>query len=511
MIKRIFIALIVVACAQLASATTVEISSGGIAGMRKGHIDQYLGVPYAAPPIGELRWRAPQPVASWPGIRPALAPASPCAQIGSFYSTDNEASFDKPYGSEDCLYLNVWAPASPKELLPVLVFFHGGSGIVGDSAHPLYNGQRLAEEANAVVVTANYRLGVFGSLQSPALHTGDPAEDSGSYFLLDMIRVLDWLSENCLAFGCDSKAITISGQSAGAVSVLALLRSPLAQGKFQGAISFSGLPFSASTETALKRTEKLLSHLASQNLEFAVDGEGVDFFAGNATTQMRDYLYQLSTGDLLNASGFGLSPAIVADGTVLASLETPDKPVAKALSRVPLMIGGTKDEMTTLTPIKGFGRSAEKIWPLVNGEPRDKTINQQLGFFSGLVRDVRVGFANLFVKKRLKKYSKQYAKQLPAVYLYQFAWADYPEPWRSEMGAFHGLDIPFIFGNFIDDHKIYMRFAWTEENKKQREALHSEIVQNIYGFLRKTMPGNRDADNYLWAPLNDRENIHIWK
>jgi para-nitrobenzyl esterase len=147
----------------------------------------------------------------------------------------------------------------------------------------------------------------------------------------------------------------------------------------------------------------------------------------------------------------------------------------------------------------------------VNGEPRDKTINQQLGFLSGLVRDVRVGFANLFVKKRLKKYSKQYAKQLPAVYLYQFAWADYPEPWRSEMGAFHGLDIPFIFGNFIDDHKIYMRFAWTEENKKQREALHSEIVQNIYGFLRKTMPGNRDADNYLWAPLNDRENIHIWK
>ena len=180
----------------LTAAAEVTLSSGRIEGERLDDIDRYLGVPYARPPVGALRWRAPQPPEAWTGTRPALTPGHACMQRGNFFASDDERTFDLPYGDEDCLFLNVWAPVADGER-PLLIFFHGGSGIAGDSAHPLYDGTRLARALDAVVITANYRLGVWGSLQSPALETGDAAEDSGSFFLLDMVRVLDWARANC--------------------------------------------------------------------------------------------------------------------------------------------------------------------------------------------------------------------------------------------------------------------------------------------------------------------------
>lgn len=501
-------------CPLGAKAVTATTNAGVVEGEVVGEVNQFLGVPYAAPPVGDLRWRAPQAMPPWNGLRSAKQAGRACSQIGNFYTSDDPATFDKPYGAEDCLYLNVWAPRSAGGSLPVLVFFHGGSGIYGSSSHPMYNGARLAEEMGAVVVTVNYRLGVFGSLQSPALQTGDAAEDAGNFYLLDMIFALDWMRANCAAFSCDGEKITISGQSAGAVSVLALLRSPLAEGKFQRAISFSGLPFSSNWEKAHLRTEKLLSALLVNDGQADDSEQALAKAAALPQEDLRDYLYAQPREALLAASGPGLSPSLVADGTVLVESAKPSKALANVVSTVPLMMGQTQDEMTTLVKIKGIGRNAQRRWPQVNGEERDQTVNESIGWWSGFTRDIKVGLGDWFVGRKLRKIEHDYAEKLPAVYVYRFNWENYPQPWRDEMGSFHALDIPFIFGNFIDDRPSYMRFAWTDENREEREALHRRIVSRLRGFVHRgdpnTVSNAMETPLPEWKPWGDAEFTEYW-
>ena len=509
MIFRVFACYCLALLSAAASAAVVTLDAGLLEGKQQGGVSRYLGVPYAAPPVGELRWRAPQAVSPWRGVRKAHEYADACTQIGGFFASNDQATFDKPYGSEDCLYLNVWVPESGAQARPVLVFFHGGAGVAGTAAHPMYDGETLAKETGAVVITANYRLGVWGSLQSPALQTGNAAEDSGSFYLLDMIQVLDWARQNCQPLGCDPSNITISGQSAGAVAVLALLRSPLAEGKFQKAISFSGLPFSASMGEAEERTDVLLTSLLINDGLAENKKAAARLLASMSPEQLRDYLYAKSSEDLLRASGRGLHPLAVDDGTVLMALNKADKLAAKAVSVVPLLIGKTRDEMTTLVPIKGIGRNANQLWPLFDGEPREETINQKLGWFAGLNRGIKISMSSWALDRRFKKILDSYAESLPIMYAYQFEWADYPDPWRSELGALHGLDIPFIFGNFIDDRKSYMRFAWTEENAEYRAALHQQIVRSIKAFVHTGDPNI--IPKKPWLPWwGKEEQIERW-
>lgn len=505
---RHLIVVVLWACTPLAEASVVTIDAGQLAGQSLAKVDRFLGVPYAAPPVGLLRWRAPQPVRPWDGLRSAQTAGSACAQIGNYYTSFDETAFDKPYGSEDCLYLNVWAPRPLRGGRPVLVFFHGGSGIAGTASYPIYDGERLAEALDAVVVTANYRLGVLGSLQSRALHTGQPAEDSGSYFLLDMIAVLDWTRRNCAAFGCDPDNLTLAGQSAGAVAVLGLLRSPLAKGSFARAISFSGIPFSASAQTGQQRTAKLLGELLRQRADDAPSVD--DWLTAQPPQAQRDFLLNRSTTELLQASGIGLPPAFVADGHVLMALDEDeaDEPAPQVVSEVPLLIGRTDDEMSTLAGFKNVGASAGARWPLVNGEPRDATIHQTLGLVQRWQRRVRIGLGDWLVGRKLRQFERAYAAQLPAVYVYRFAWDDYPEPWRSDFGTLHGLDLPFVFGNFIDDQKSYMRFAWTPQNEAARQRLHEQITSSLRHFVHTGQPSPAASDS--WPPWGQHEYVRTW-
>tara|TARA_Y100001951_G_scaffold25376_1_gene19507 strand:+ start:9804 stop:11345 length:1542 start_codon:yes stop_codon:yes gene_type:complete len=509
-LKTAAIVLLLVVAASVADARVVEIRSGSIEGTTHDGVDRYLGVPYAAPPVGERRWRAPVPAERWVGVRPAKRAAPACAQIGNFYASADESTFEQVYGSEDCLYLNVWAPEADGQRRPVLLFFHGGSGIFGNAAHPLYDGERLARELDAVVVTANYRLGVLGSLQSPALQTGDPAEDAGSFYLLDMIRVLDWLHENCSVFACDENRLTISGQSAGAVSVLALLRSPLAAGKFHGAISFSGLPFSSSSDQAQERTGGFVAELLIDNGDAQSRRAARKKWAAMSAEAQRQYLYHQSAEVLLEASGYGLVPLPLADGHVLMSKDKPDSIGAEVVSHVPLMIGKVRNEMSTLIRIKGKGRSPEKLWPLFNGEPREETVNQALGLWNGPIRNISIALAESAVRKTLRSVEQEYSETLPAVYVYRFVWENYPNPWKVDFGAFHSLDIPFIFGNFIDDREMYMRFAWTPENRREREALHKVMVTRLKAFVHTGDPNRADSNLPYWQARGSGDYTECW-
>lgn len=237
-----------------ARAAMIATDAGAIAGTREGGALVYKGIPFASPPVGALRWRAPQPPAQWSGVRLADRFSPICMQRGAY-------PVDAPVEpmSEDCLYLNVWVPAgvNPSDKLPVMVWIHGGGLRNGGASTPLYAGGELVRRG-VIVVTANYRLGALGFLAHPELTRESPNQVSGNYGLLDQLAALQWVQRNIAAFGGDAANVTVFGQSSGAISISALATSPLASGLFRRAIAQSGglfEPIEFAPEFALQGAE----------------------------------------------------------------------------------------------------------------------------------------------------------------------------------------------------------------------------------------------------------------
>ena len=224
--------------AQLNSnnAPTTKTLNGILEGINESGIVEFKGVPYAVPPVGVLRWREPQPVKNWNGIRKADQFSPRAMQLNVF----GDMNFRSNGMSEDCLYLNVWTPAkSANDRLPVLVYFYGGGFDIGDGSEPRYDGESMARKG-IVSITVNYRLGVFGFLSHPELTKESPYHASGNYGLIDQTAALQWIHQNISAFGGDPKKITIAGESAGSYSVSVLMASPLSKNIIAAAIGESG-------------------------------------------------------------------------------------------------------------------------------------------------------------------------------------------------------------------------------------------------------------------------------
>ena len=229
------------ACSQAAIEDPVQLDGGQIGGGETiaSGVRVYRGIPFAAPPVGELRWRAPQPVPAWDGVRDASQFGDVCIQPEGQGRLNIAAMDGSPVRSEDCLYLNVWTPAEgADDDLPVMVYFFGGAFTEGAGSVPLYDGASLAERG-AVVVTMNYRLGPFGFFAHPALTADSPLGTSGNYGIMDMLASLNWVQTNIGAFGGDPGNVTIFGQSAGAMAIASLMASPQAEGLFHRAIGQS--------------------------------------------------------------------------------------------------------------------------------------------------------------------------------------------------------------------------------------------------------------------------------
>ncbi len=236
----LFLSLPLIFTAMAQSSTSilqVTTTSGIVEGtLEKSGIRSFKGVPFAAPPVGNLRWREPQPVSSWQGVRKATQFGPRAMQAPIF----GDMGFRSNGMSEDCLYLNVWAPQKKgKELLPVLVYFYGGGFVAGDGSEPRYDGESMATKG-MVALTVNYRLGAFGFMAHPELTRESPHKASGNYGLLDQAAALKWVQENIAAFGGDPKKVTIAGESAGSISVSAQMASPLSRNLIAGAIGESG-------------------------------------------------------------------------------------------------------------------------------------------------------------------------------------------------------------------------------------------------------------------------------
>jgi para-nitrobenzyl esterase len=218
----------------------VRVESGELQGVVDDGVASFKGIPFAAPPVGDLRWRPPQPAARWTGVRQAADFGANCMQ-GRFGPPPAPGAPPAPVPSEDCLFLNVWRPASatPTAKLPVMVWIHGGGFMGGSGASPFTSGVQFAKQG-VLLVSLNYRLGRFGFFAFPALSRERPAEAKGNYAYMDQIAALQWVKRNIAAFGGDPHNVTIFGFSAGGVSVHSLLASPMARGLFQKAIAESG-------------------------------------------------------------------------------------------------------------------------------------------------------------------------------------------------------------------------------------------------------------------------------
>jgi len=328
---------VTVLAALAAGAGPVKTDKGAVEGTTApSGVRAFKGIPYAAPPTGALRWKAPQPAAAWTGVRKAEAFGARCPQVKVW---DDMVFRDEM--SEDCLYLNVWTPADAKKL-PVMFWIHGGGFIAGSASEPRQDGERMAGRG-VVVVSLNYRMGVFGFLSHPELSKESKAHASGNYGLQDQIAALAWVKANIAAFGGDPANVTIFGESAGSFAVSALMSSPAAKGLFHRVIGESGAFFTAGDQTL---APKPLAESEQDGLKLGQTLGGKDLAA----------LRALSVDDLLKATtgegGQRFSPNL--DGVVLKE-HAYDTFKGGRQNDVPLLAGWNEDEIrsaVTLNPGK---------------------------------------------------------------------------------------------------------------------------------------------------------------
>jgi len=498
----------------------------------------WKGVPFAKAPVGALRWRAPVAPEAWSGIRPAARFGNACLQIGRIFSPGLNNTYDatigtnlgKPVGSEDCLFVNIWRPATAEKNLPVLLFIHGGSNISGYTADPLYDGAKLARTANAVVITASYRLGILGFLNIPQLKPGGTqGDDSGNFALLDNMAALRFIADNVSNFGGDPGNVTLSGESAGATNLLSVMTSPMAKGLFHKAFEMSGgislatnlppgtLPSLSPASASLAQGAAILEKL------LVADGTAADataakaYIATRTPAQIAEYLRAQDGGALLGkvaAAGLG-SVAPIPDGTVI-----PTDPIgaiaADRYVKVPMLAGNTRDEgklFASLLGTIGFPTSgwivndAQRFSLMFNFDPDAAptlTVNDIIDPFYLPVDKAGTGYnaATALITKGLFEANRDnlldtMKTRQSNIWHYRLDWSQEASPWNDVYGASHAFDLPFVFGNF--GPSVLSSSIGGKANEKGRLALSKAVMASIGAFMRKGDPNTPEL-GATWAP-----------
>jgi len=421
--------------AQVAATDPVRVEGGLISGAIRDGARVYLGVPYAAAPVGDLRWRPPQPVRPWSGIKAATAFSPVCRQT---------VSWIKEPQSEDCLYLNIWTPAAPApHPLPVMVWIHGGGFFGGSGSQPLYFGGHLVSQG-VILVTLNYRLGVLGFYASPQLSAEAADHASGNQGIRDQIAALAWVQRNIAALGGDPSRVTIFGESAGANSVGVLVDSPLAKGLFQRAIAESGddaVPITPAEDHRFDRS--------------AAEAAGAAFAQAAGASDLAA-LRAIDADTLIHKPW---SPHTVIDGQVLTADQTTVYQAHRA-NPVPILVGWNADEGVDLgTDLLGSSQfDAAHRLALMQGVVFKPLTPALIATYPGATdaqaKASLVRFATDYWGWRMWRWAKlQTEAQAAPAYLYFFI--HYPAEPNTPCGygchAGHGAEIPFVFNQLDQD------------------------------------------------------------
>jgi para-nitrobenzyl esterase len=440
--------------------TPVHVEQGWLLGTRGSDtsIMVFKGVPFAAPPIGELRWHAPRPAIAWEGIRMAdKFSANPIQIMVNEYGPWTSEYQPQGAVSEDCLYLNIWTTAkSSKEKRPVMVYIPGGAFTGGSGNVPVYNGEKLAKKG-LIVVTINYRVGVIGFFAHPELSKESKNNSSGNYGLLDQVAALEWVKKNIEVFGGDPTRVTIMGQSAGAASVHYLTASPLAKGLFVRAIAQSG------SNAWTGPGEKLAS----------AEQTGVRFCKAKGAASLAE-LRAMSAADLIASTKdeFRFSPIV--DGWFLPK-SVDEIFAAGEQSDVATLTGWVADEGSFSgdygkVPAVEFrkkvrqqtGAQADEILKLYPASTETECAESQKSF----ARDMSSVSMSLWARKREKTGRTN-------VFTYQFI---HPQPRTTQerYQTFHSSELPYIFHNLNQSY-----CAWTAEDEKIAESMSNYWVNFI--------------------------------
>ncbi len=459
-------------------ATPVSTESGLVKGISESETETcaWHGIPYAAPPVGDLRWKAPRPVKKWDGVRDASKWGHRCMQMGGFFG--NRFNADPSGGmSEDCLYLNIWRPENldsrrlPRPL-PVMFFIHGGGNFMGTANTPLYWGDRLAKAGEVVVVTINYRLNYFGFLALPGLREEDPNQSTGNYGILDQIAALKWVQDNIANFGGDPAKVTIFGESAGGLSVCAMLATPLAQGLFAHAILESGgCAASATVEEGYE-----FSSVIAEKLGCKAD----DLKCLRSLPAEKFFQHRL-------VRGFHLFMPHE-DGYLLT-----DKPLAIIRSgnfnKVPFLAGSNRDEFSLGGRMAGrrLQRMKPEQWParlsqvlriseadareLLDSYPLPEYDNRIANAVGQMMSDAGLicpTYQGILAASQFE----------PDTYYYRFDYDNFRL--GKYLGAAHAMELPFVFNAFDRFLKIYGK-----RHLEKAKPL-SAIIQGYWTNFAKT-------------------------
>lgn len=476
------LALALTLLATPAAAQTLRITGGEIAAAPAAAdgVRVYKGLPYAAPPVGERRWKPPEPVQPWTGVRPVDGYAPNCLQPKRYDDIDPFT----PAMSEDCLYLNVTTAAKPSEKLPVFFWIHGGGYGAGSGSEPRHDGQALARKG-VVVVTINYRLGVFGFMAHPELTAESPRHASGDQALADMVAALRWVKANAAAFGGDPDNVTIVGESAGSDAVSRMMISPEAKGLFHRAIGESGSAFGVMGQ------DQTLAQAEAVGTAFA-NSLGADDLKR---------LRERSSAEILAAftapkADFAFRPNL--DGWILPATAAQTF-AARRQSDVPLLVGWNRDEGSLFgsfggRPFKGvlterFGAKTSEALALYPVEPAAVAQASQQTFAG----DLWMGLPTW------RWAVAQTATGKSPVYVYRFDHAPkIPADWfgaanqGKDFGAFHSADIVYVF-----DHPEILT-AWTTDATDRRVA--NQMSSYWVNFARSGDPNG--AGLPAWTPYD---------
>lgn len=493
-------------------------------GVLKGYIDDevmiWKGVPYAKPPVGELRWKAPEDPDPWKGIREAVYPANKCTQLKTTPEWIRTGEID-PDSSEDCLYLDIYRPNRPAfkhEKLPVYVWIHGGSNNFGSARD--YDGSIIAERSNVVVVILQYRLGPMGWFYHPAVQTGgiDKLSDSGNFGTLDHIQGLKWIKENIDAFGGDPHNITITGESAGGHNVMNLVISPLAKGLFHKAMSESGGMYTKNTEFARNLANRTIEMVIMyKEGKTAAEALALRIAMENDGT-LESYLRSIDAGTfflaLIKIGGSIGTYDGIEDGTVLPIGGWMPAIKAGEYNKVPIILGSNEYESKAFMPL--YGPTVKYLYGIPSGlytwfnlidvlkgktkpggnpltiedvlpSEFDRELYEITGYYGS--RNWRAKFVDTI--------ARELAKHQHNVYAYLFKWGGSgsgPYPFNFIYGAGHAMEIAFFFGS----DKDLWGYSFTSENEQGRKDLQNAMMKYLANFAWTGNPNSHFPCPLWW-------------